>query len=208
MLFKKKNKNSLGRLLKNAGTNTGKHQCKFMTVRVQIALCSFTVSLFDKGLWMYILDNIPVHWFPGSWTLNERQSRSRFHLSIYKFPGHVNAKSLWQKNTQHQLLLTYHAKSFSLIHTPKGEHWPIAYFDSVETYKGAHLKSLWVKEAPPKELKKNSSKECSSRVSTKASDGSTLNKELVRSLMVQVILSSSSKTSTAQKVKPKKDKKK
>jgi hypothetical protein len=48
---------------------TVKKQKKYQTIRVKIALSSFTVSSFDKGLWSYTLGKKVVRWYPGAWTL-------------------------------------------------------------------------------------------------------------------------------------------
>ncbi|GES97625.1 hypothetical protein GLOIN_2v1700277 [Rhizophagus clarus] len=102
---------------------TIKRQKKYMTVHVRIALSSFTVSSFDKGLWMYLLGNTPIHWFPDSWSLKERQSHSRFHLAIYNFPDCVPPNALQIRNR---------------------------YFEKLEDLKRALAEDFTIKKAPYK----------------------------------------------------------
>jgi hypothetical protein len=45
---------------------TVKKQKKYQTVRVKIALSSFMISFFDKGLWSYTFEKEVIQWYPGS----------------------------------------------------------------------------------------------------------------------------------------------
>ncbi|GBB92091.1 hypothetical protein RclHR1_19600004 [Rhizophagus clarus] len=57
-----------------------KKQRKFQTLWVKIILNDETRVHFDGGLWMYTLNNSPIRWFPGDWSLKDRKNRERFCL--------------------------------------------------------------------------------------------------------------------------------
>src|SRR5581483_9201673 len=50
-----------------------KKQRKYQSVLVKIELNDFTLGVFERGTWVTSLGNIPVCWFPATWSLKQRK---------------------------------------------------------------------------------------------------------------------------------------
>jgi hypothetical protein len=164
---------------------TVKKQKKYQTVRVKIALSSFTVSSFDKGLWSYTLGKKVVRWYPGAWTLADRKAREKFQLVIDNFPEGVDTTDLYNPaNASHAFITNFDVKAAKLIKTQDGKRKFIGFFESHKTYKAALTSEFsienqpfkWVTNSYLQEQKKKASQKSSSRSSQKASASTTSNK--------------------------------
>jgi hypothetical protein len=166
---------------------TVKKQKKYQTVRVKIALSSFTVSSFDKGLWSYTLRKKVVRWYPGAWTLTNCKAREKFQLVIDNFPEGVDTTDLYNPaNASHAFITNFDVKVAKLIKTQDGKRKFIGFFESHKSYKMALTSEFTIENQPFKwitnsylqEQKKKSSQKSSSRSSQKASASTTSNKSL------------------------------
>ncbi|GBC43676.2 hypothetical protein GLOIN_2v1871772 [Rhizophagus irregularis DAOM 181602=DAOM 197198] len=70
-----------------------KRQHKYQTLRVKIALSSFSLPQFNK-YWTTDLGGIPVRWFPASWTLRERKQREKLQAIIHDIPEDMTMATL------------------------------------------------------------------------------------------------------------------
>jgi hypothetical protein len=163
---------------------TVKKQKKYQTFRVKIALSSFTVSSFDKGLWSYTLGKKVVRWYPGVWTLADRKARKKFQLVIDNSEG-VDTTDLYNPaNAFHAFITNFDVKAAKLIKTQDGKRKFIGFFESHKSYKTALTSEFtienqpfkWVTNSYLQEQKKKSSQKSSSRSSQKASASITSNK--------------------------------
>ncbi|GBB98217.1 hypothetical protein RclHR1_03170013 [Rhizophagus clarus] len=106
-----------------------KKQRKFQTVWVKIVLNDEVRAHFDQGLWMYTLNNTPIRWFPGDWSLKERKHRERFCLVWRNCPEAQHTQRLVNQNLQSEFLAKYSIKAYKAIHAPKGERQLIVFFE-------------------------------------------------------------------------------
>jgi hypothetical protein len=155
---------------------TVKKQKKYQTIRVKIALSSFTVSSFDKGLWFYTLGKKVVRWYPGAWTLADRKAREKFQLVIDNFPEGVDTTDLFNPaNASHAFITNFDVKAAKLIKTHDGKRKFIGFFESHKTYKAALTSEFsienqpfkWAKNSYPQEQMKKASQKSSTRSSQK-----------------------------------------
>lgn len=109
-------------------TMSCKVQKKYQTVRVKIALSSFAAPRFDRGEWMVILGDIPVRWYPATWTLRERKKRDAFQLEITDLPGSVTTDALIN-SPLNRLLTQGKVKQWKIIITGKMRNL-ILYYES------------------------------------------------------------------------------
>ncbi|RGB36967.1 hypothetical protein C1646_757457 [Rhizophagus diaphanus] len=93
-----------------------KKQHKYQTLRVKIALSSFSLPQFNNN-WTTDLGDIPVQWFPASWTLRERKQREKFQAVAYNIPEDVTTHTLWRDQKPTTYLCELGAKSFKIVQT-------------------------------------------------------------------------------------------
>ncbi|GBC21264.1 hypothetical protein GLOIN_2v1871772 [Rhizophagus irregularis DAOM 181602=DAOM 197198] len=109
-----------------------KRQHKYQTLRVKIALSSFALPQFNK-YWTTDLGDIPVRWFPASWTLQERKQREKFQAVIHDILEDMTMATLWMDRKPCEFLMKCGASSFKVIQTSKGRRKLVAYFEDWET---------------------------------------------------------------------------
>src|ERR1700753_3187167 len=111
---------------------TIKQQNKYQTVRVRIALSSFTVASFDRStVWQYELGGLLVRWFTGRWTLTQRKQRKMLQAIVRDVPFSF-ATMLLLRRDRPQLTFDYDFtfKSYKIIKDKDGKCSMIGYFDT------------------------------------------------------------------------------
>jgi hypothetical protein len=113
-----------------------RRQHKYQTVKVTIALSSFTLPQLGK-YWTTDLGGIPVRWFPAKWTLKERKEREKFQAVIMDIPEEMTTASLWVDQKPHEFLTSAEVKSFKIINLGKGKRKLVGYFENWEILRTA-----------------------------------------------------------------------
>ncbi|GBB90366.1 hypothetical protein RclHR1_01730014 [Rhizophagus clarus] len=68
-----------------------KMQWKYYIIQLKIMFNDFILAVFDRGKWCHRLHNLEVKWFPGHWTLKQRQNHSTFMAKVEGLPESVLA---------------------------------------------------------------------------------------------------------------------
>ncbi|GBB98995.1 hypothetical protein RclHR1_03390011 [Rhizophagus clarus] len=71
-----------------------KSQRKYYTIRLKIAFNQFTLQAFYGGKWYHRLHTPEVRWFPGRWTLKQRNNHATFAAKVEGLPVSVTADPL------------------------------------------------------------------------------------------------------------------
>jgi len=162
---------------------TTKTQRKYQSVRVKIEMNAPTLTSFDKGTWMHELDNLPIRWFPGTWTLKQRKNREKFKLVINSLPETIAATES-RTDTRYGLLHRFEVRSHKIIKTTKGDLQLIGYFEKYEDVQRALNAKFqledkdyrWSKFLPPprrKSTKQSSPQHKTPRPNTKPNNDTT-----------------------------------
>ncbi|RIA87833.1 hypothetical protein C1645_739811 [Glomus cerebriforme] len=110
----------LGSLIKASVTAKGKYRC----IRATICLRTSYLEKFNKLFWQIQLGDIPVRWFPGDWSLAQRQQRLSQQATIKDLP--LTCKELDIFNNQ-EFKETFNWEAIKLMKTLKGSKL-IGYF--------------------------------------------------------------------------------
>ncbi|PKK62157.1 hypothetical protein RhiirC2_790784 [Rhizophagus irregularis] len=81
----------------------------------------------------YWTTDLPVRWFPASWTLRERKQREKFKTVIHDIPEDMTMATLWMDCKPCEFLMKCGASTFKIIQTSKGWRKLVAYFENWET---------------------------------------------------------------------------
>ncbi|RIA98234.1 hypothetical protein C1645_152749 [Glomus cerebriforme] len=72
---------------------------------------------FDKLFWQIQLGNIPVRWFPGDWSLAQRQQRLSQQVIIKDLSSTCKELNIYNNN---EFKETFNWEAIKLVKTPKG----------------------------------------------------------------------------------------
>ncbi|GBB92757.1 hypothetical protein RclHR1_02050030 [Rhizophagus clarus] len=103
---------------------------KYLSVRVRLIPDHECLKYYNGGNWTVNLGEIPVQWFPASWSLSERKQCEKFQAVIYNILENITDASLFLNGRPHQFLLDSSIKSFKIIKKVDGSRKMIDYFDT------------------------------------------------------------------------------
>ena len=122
-----------------------KKQRKYQSVLVKIEFNDFTLGVFENGTWVSSLGNIPVRWYPASWSLKQRKEREKFQTAILDIPPSMTLQALWTQGQQLQFLNGVQGlKAFKLVQDAKGKRKLVGFFETWESlHKALESKPVW-----------------------------------------------------------------
>ncbi|RGB22613.1 hypothetical protein C1646_775813, partial [Rhizophagus diaphanus] len=163
-----------------------KRQHKYQTLRVKIALSSFSLPQFNTN-WTTDLGGIPVQWFPASWTLRERKQREKFQAVVYNIPEDVTMHTLWRDQKPITYLCELGAKSFKIVQIGKGKRKLVGYFKTWEAIRkvldyhqvlsSEGIKLSWCQHSTPNLKKVPTTKDRSGEKKTNSSNAKSKKKD-------------------------------